>query len=46
MKAKTDCPLILFGLLAGLLLGTGYAGGAIVFTLVALAGIWLPHVAG
>ncbi|MDR3086461.1 MAG: hypothetical protein LBU45_00670 [Azoarcus sp.] len=46
MKAKTDCPLLLFGLLAGLLLGAGYAGGAVVFTLAAVAGVWLPRVAG
>ncbi|MDR2032056.1 MAG: hypothetical protein LBP86_07365 [Azoarcus sp.] len=40
MKARTDYPLILSGLLAGLLLATGYAGAAIAFALAAMGGAW------
>ncbi|MDR1063680.1 MAG: hypothetical protein LBL48_07075 [Azoarcus sp.] len=43
MKAKTDYPLILSGLLAGLMLGAGHIGGAVVMAFVAAGGIWLPR---
>ncbi|MDR1662618.1 MAG: hypothetical protein LBR95_09420 [Azoarcus sp.] len=45
MKAKTDYPLILAGLLAGLMLGVGYIGGAVVTAFVAAGGLWLPRMA-
>ncbi|MDR1229285.1 MAG: hypothetical protein LBK55_09800 [Azoarcus sp.] len=43
MKAKTDYPLILSGLLAGLMLGAGHIGGAVVMAFVAAGGVWLPR---
>jgi hypothetical protein len=41
MKAKIDYPLILSGLLAGLLLGTGQVGAAVVLVSAAAGGVWL-----
>ena len=41
MKTRTDYPLILSGLLVGLLLATGHAGAAVAFALAAIVGVWL-----
>jgi hypothetical protein len=41
MKARVDYPLILSGLLAGLLLGTGQVGAAVALVSAAAGGIWL-----
>jgi hypothetical protein len=43
MKAKTDYPLLLSGLLAGSLLGAGHIGGAVVLALVTVGGVWLSR---
>ncbi|MDR3212758.1 MAG: hypothetical protein LBT71_02380 [Azoarcus sp.] len=45
MKAKTDYPLILSGLLAGSLLGAGHIGGALVLALLSVGGVWLLRTA-
>ncbi|MDR1461794.1 MAG: hypothetical protein LBI68_01460 [Azoarcus sp.] len=44
MKAKTDYPLILSGLLAGLMLGAGHVGAAVVMAFAAAGGIWLSRI--
>ncbi|MDR2261468.1 MAG: hypothetical protein LBE06_11210 [Azoarcus sp.] len=41
MKARADYPLILSGLLTGLLLATGHAGAAVACALAAMGGVWL-----
>ncbi|MDR0716462.1 MAG: hypothetical protein LBF50_03465 [Azoarcus sp.] len=40
MKARADYPLVLSGLLTGLLLATGHAGAAVACALAAMGGVW------